>query len=78
MEQASAAVRAQFRALAIDLLEGRLDWGDFLESLPEGIGDDEALHELIGLLEQQPPLGLVSEEAYAAYGMLLREKIAAL
>ena len=78
MAQAPTTVRAQVASLAIEVADGRLDWGDFLESLPEGIGEDDKIHELLELLQKQPPPGLVSEETYAEYLKLLREKISAL
>lgn len=78
MAQASPSVRAQVASLATDQIEGRLDWGDFLQALPDGIGDDERIHELIELLQDVPPTGLVSDQAYADYKQVILEKITAL
>jgi hypothetical protein len=41
MAQALPTVRTQMASLATEVADGRLDWGDFLELLPEGIGDDD-------------------------------------
>lgn len=64
--------------MATDQIEGRLDWGDFLQSLPDDIGDDELIHELIELLQGEPPAGFVSDEACADYKARVVEKIAQL
>jgi len=45
MAQASPSVRAQVAVLAMKQLEGRLDWDDFLQELPEDLRDDELVHE---------------------------------
>jgi hypothetical protein len=45
MAQAPPSVRAQAAVLAMKHLKGRLDWDDFLQELPEGIRDDELVHE---------------------------------
>lgn len=78
MAQAPQTVRAQVAALASAELEERLDWGDFLQSLPEGIGEDEVIHELIGALQSAPPPELVSTETYESYKARVRELIAQL
>ena len=78
MAQAPSTVCAQVAALATEQIEGRLDWGDFLLSLPDGIGDDDRIHELIELLQMEPPIGMVSAPAYADYKQLILGKIAAL
>lgn len=78
MAQASLSVRAQVADLAMQALEGRLDWGDFLHDLPEGIENDALIHELIELLQLQPTHGFVSDEASADYKERVIEKIAQL
>ena len=75
MAQAPQTVRTQVAALASAELEGRLDWGDFLQSLPEDIGEDEVIHELIEVLQSAPPSDLVSADAYGSYKARVRELI---
>jgi hypothetical protein len=75
MAQASPSVSAQVAVLAMKQLEGRLDWDDFLQVLPEDIRDDELVHELIELLQLQPPPGFISDEASAKSKERVLEKI---
>jgi Uma2 family endonuclease len=78
MAQASPSVRAQVVSLAMDLTGDRLDWDDFLQLLPEGIGDDAAIHELIELLAMVPSSGMIDDQVTADHKTLILEKIAAL
>jgi hypothetical protein len=78
MAQAPDAVRLEVAALASAALEDRLDWGDFLQSLPDGIGEDELIHELITALGAGPLPGFVSEEAYELYRSHVRGLVAQL
>jgi Uma2 family endonuclease len=78
MSQTSKTVRAQVASLVVDQFEGRLDWGEFLEALPDEIGDDEEIHELIELLQMCPLPGFASEGTLAEFKARVLEKVSTL
>jgi hypothetical protein len=57
MAQLSASVRSQIASQAKDVVEGRLQYWDFVNGLPAEHDQDELIVELVDLIEHEPKVG---------------------
>ncbi len=81
MAQLSPTVRAQVAAQAQAVVEGRLKYWAFVDSLPEGTNEDELVAELVDLIEHEPKVGGflgMSAKDHAKYMVRVHEIIALL
>lgn len=68
-------MRAQVVVLAMKQLERSARLGRLPARAPEDFRDDGLVHELIELLQLQPPPGLIADEASAKYKERVLERI---
>lgn len=82
MSNLDPAVRRRVAALATDFYDGRLTYGAFLAALPPvAVDADDAVTELLDLIEHEPARGRVvglAPREHAAYVADVRRRIAEL
>jgi hypothetical protein len=81
MAQLSASVRSQIASQAKDVIEGHLEYWDFINGLPPEHEQDELIAELVDLIEHEPKAGGflgMSAKEHAKYMARVHEIIALL